>query len=546
MRASSILKSHNMALLSLGSLSLYAILSTSSFALQPVTATSQQQDESQTAQVIFTNPNPIVINDATTASPYPSSINVSGLTGNIPATPGSVKVTLCNFSHTFPDDVGIVLVGPTNAALLIQNGAGETADMVNVTYTLSDTGATALPDATAWINGIYKPTSYYTGDNFPAPGPGTTYVNPGPAGGVMGNFSSTFGGTNPNGTWSLYVVDFVTNKAGSIGCGWSLEINSSTTAGSRRTVYDFTGDIRTDFVTLSAASATAPLRWKVSRNPAGSAPFIRIFDYGFGGDSIVPADRAGSAKFEPCVWRTGTYFCINFPESSLVSLPVVNWGQAGDAVARDGDYDGNGKDDYVVIRTIGGIFNWFYKSAENSPAGDRNVQFGNTTTAGQSLFRFQGADFTGDAREEIIIARVDSATLNVTWQIGDSLTGAVLNTVHWGNFNTDFIIQPDDYTGDGIADLVVWRAGADGSWWIRNTATGATVPPVFFGIPDPGFEVNDLACRGDYDGDNIADRAVFRPTTREFFWVPSSLPSATGGQQWGEANDTALATFFTF
>ena len=293
----------------------------------------------------------------------------------------------------------------------------------------------------------------------------------------------------------------------------------------RRTVYDFTGGIHTDFVTLSAASATAPLRWKVLRNPAPAGPnnaFIRIFDFGLGGDSITPADRAGDAKFEPCVWRTGNYFCANFPEGGgpLVSLPVVNWGQAGDAVARDGDFDGGGKDDYTVIRTISGVFNWFYKSAEGVAANDRAVQFGNTTTPGQSLFRFQGADFTGDGREEIIIARVNTTTFDVTWQIGDSLTGNVLNTVQWGNFNSDFIIQPDDYTGDGIADLVVWRAGTDGSWWIRNTATGATVPPRVFGIFDPDFLVNDLALRGDYDGDNIADIAVFRPDTRQFFCFP--------------------------
>jgi hypothetical protein len=315
-------------------------------------------------------------------------------------------------------------------------------------------------------------------------------------------------------------------------------------------VYDFTGGIHTDFVTLSAASATAPLRWKVLRNPAIAGPnnaFIRVFDYGIGSDSIVPADRAGDSKFEPCVWRTGNYFCANFPEGGgpLVSLPVVNWGTTGDAVARDGDYDGGGKDDYNVIRTIGGVFNNFYKSAENSPAGDRNVPFGGTT-AGQSLFRFQGADFTGDAREEIIIARVNTTTFDVTWQVGDSLTGAVVTTILWGNFNTDFIIQPDDYTGDGRADIVVWRAGGDGSWWIRNTATGATVPPRVFGIADPDFLANDLALRGDYDGDNIADIAVFRPDTREFFWIPSSLPSAVGGQQWGDPGDTALGTFFTF
>ncbi len=342
---------------------------------------------------------------------------------------------------------------------------------------------------------------------------------------------------------SLAMVSIAALLVGLCGSFWSANAT-------RRTVYDFTGGIHTDFVTLSAASATAPLRWKVLRNPAIAGPnnaFIRVFDYGLGGDSIVPADRAGDAKFEPCVWRTNNYFCANFPEGGgpLVSLPVVNWGAAGDAVARDGDYDGSGKDDYNVIRTIGGVFNNFYKSAENSPAGDRNVPFGGTA-AGQSLFRFQGADFTGDAREEIIIARVNTTTFDVTWQVGDSLTGAVVTTIPWGNFNTDFIIQPDDYTGDGIADIVVFRAGADGSWWIRNTATGATVPPRIFGIADPDFLANDLACRGDYDGDNIADIAVFRPDTREFFWVPSSLPSAVGGQQWGDPGDTALATFFTF
>jgi hypothetical protein len=122
----------------------------------------------------------------------------------------------------------------------------------------------------------------------------------------------------------------------------------------------------------------------------------------------------------------------------------------------------------------------------------------------------------------------------------------VIATIPWGNFNTDFLIQPDDYTGDGIADIVVWRGLADGSWWIRNSATGETLPIAVFGIPDPTLMNNDISCRGDYDGDNIADLAVFRPSTREFFWRPSSNPSTTGSQQWGDVGDTALATLFVF
>ena len=35
-------------------------------------------------------------------------------------------------------------------------------------------------------------------------------------------FSSTFGGTNANGNWNLYVVDFVGGDTGSIAGGWSI------------------------------------------------------------------------------------------------------------------------------------------------------------------------------------------------------------------------------------------------------------------------------------------------------------------------------------
>jgi subtilisin-like proprotein convertase family protein len=169
----------------------------------------------------FTNAAPITINDADVASPYPSTIAVAGV-GTIPATIGAVQVTINGFNHTFPDDVGMVLVGPTGAALLLQDGAGDDPDMVNVTYTLSDTGATDLPSLTAWTAGTYQPTSYFTGDSFPAPGPGTTYNNPGPAGGNTATFASTWAGTNANGNWALYVVDFTGGDLGLISGGWTI------------------------------------------------------------------------------------------------------------------------------------------------------------------------------------------------------------------------------------------------------------------------------------------------------------------------------------
>jgi hypothetical protein len=72
----------------------------------------------------FSNPGSITIPASGTigvANPYPSTIDVSGLVGPIT----DVDVTLHGFSHTFPADVGALLVGPTaaNSVLMLHPGA---------------------------------------------------------------------------------------------------------------------------------------------------------------------------------------------------------------------------------------------------------------------------------------------------------------------------------------------------------------------------------------------------------------------------------------
>ena len=62
--------------------------------------------ESVVPEAVFTNASPITIPAVGNASPYPSTINVTGLSGTIT----SVKVTFNGFNHTFPDDLGIVVV----------------------------------------------------------------------------------------------------------------------------------------------------------------------------------------------------------------------------------------------------------------------------------------------------------------------------------------------------------------------------------------------------------------------------------------------------
>lgn len=184
------------------------------------------------AQTTFTNSSAITINDNSIASPYPSTITVNGLGTQIANTNSSVQVRINGLTHASPDDIGIVLVGPTGAAFLLQDGAGDfDTPMNNVTYTISDSGASALPNNTAWTAGAYRPAAYYGALDaalFPSPGPGATYNSPATLG--TSTLQATYAGTNPNGVWRLYIVDSIGIDAGNISGGWSLTITTTSAA----------------------------------------------------------------------------------------------------------------------------------------------------------------------------------------------------------------------------------------------------------------------------------------------------------------------------
>ncbi|MDB9440670.1 S8 family serine peptidase, partial [Sphaerospermopsis kisseleviana CS-549] len=164
---------------------------------------------------IFTNPNNITIPSSGAGNPYPSIINVSGLTGNIT----SLKVTLTNLSHTWSDDIDVLLVSPTGAKAILMSDVGGSNDLANVTLTFDPTATANLPDSSQITSGSYKPTNFQSGDLFNSPAPVGPY----------GTDFSVFNNTNPNGNWSLYVMDDEGSDSGSIAGGWSLLIGTSTT-----------------------------------------------------------------------------------------------------------------------------------------------------------------------------------------------------------------------------------------------------------------------------------------------------------------------------
>jgi subtilisin-like proprotein convertase family protein len=171
----------------------------------------------------FSNTNYLAINDSdnppTVASPYPSAITVSGLTGEVIT---NLTVTLNGFTHSFPSDVNIILVGPQGqTALLMSNVGGQDADSVsNLSITLDDQAGAPLPILDPLYSGIFQPTASTTPLPFDFPPPaqaGNSNALP---------MLSVFDGTDPDGVWSLFVVDDVAGDDGYISNGWAMSVSA--------------------------------------------------------------------------------------------------------------------------------------------------------------------------------------------------------------------------------------------------------------------------------------------------------------------------------
>ncbi len=107
---------------------------------------------------VYQNLSAIAIPGAGTSGPasvYPSLISIAGFSG--PAT--EVRVTLFGMSHTFPDDLDILLVGPSGQTVMLMSDAGGPDDVVAIDLVFED-GAAAMPDAMVLSSGIMRqPTS---------------------------------------------------------------------------------------------------------------------------------------------------------------------------------------------------------------------------------------------------------------------------------------------------------------------------------------------------------------------------------------------------
>ncbi|MEY2539480.1 MAG: serralysin [Verrucomicrobiota bacterium] len=153
----------------------------------------------------------------TKANPYPSAIAVTGVAGVV----SKVSVALNGLntvSPAYPEDIDILLAGPSGQNTMLMSDVGGGGQLSNVNLLFDDNAASQL-SASQITSGSYQPTNLNPSgdkDAFPAPAPSQ------PFGGAL----SIFNGTNPNGTWSLFVLDEYTSGSGSIANGWSIMLST--------------------------------------------------------------------------------------------------------------------------------------------------------------------------------------------------------------------------------------------------------------------------------------------------------------------------------
>ena len=234
----------------------------------------------------FCNNNPIVFTpppqptqSIQTLQPYPSQITVSGLTGTVT----DVNVILNNLTYEVPDDLDVLLVAPNGAAALIMSDVGGNnvifAPVTDIDLTFDDEAAAPPPADSQLATGTFQPLDddddmgefmNSNVDVFPAPAPSVAGV---------GTSLSVFDGIDPNGTWSLYVVDDNPGPPVTMDIeGWCLDItttgSTTTTAGPTTTAAPTTTTTAPTTTTTVAptTTTTAPTTTTTAPTTTTTAP----------------------------------------------------------------------------------------------------------------------------------------------------------------------------------------------------------------------------------------------------------------------------------
>lgn len=222
--------------------------------------------------------------------------------------------------------------------------------------------------------------------------------------------------------------------------------------------------------------------------------------------SSAPFDPNLDSESNPVAWRPniGNFYVkdASGPGRHL----SVKFGRAGDTPITY-QPEGAPADLGVVRIEPSGFLNWYLRgSGFKRSNGIRETNF-SLGSAGDNLIfgPFERPGVTNPA-----IARL----FDSYWVFLIKLADGTFRYQAWG-INGD-IPKPQDYDGDGIFDVAVFRPSVLKTFIISSRDSSVSV--IEF-----GSHTADLSVRGDYTGDGKADLAFWEPITGVFFTLKSDL-----------------------
>lgn len=284
---------------------------------------------------------------------------------------------------------------------------------------------------------------------------------------------------------------------------------------------DYDGDKLGDYAVYRPASGN----WFVKQSTmASGADAVLMRQWGLSGDVPLRGDSDGDGLLDLIVWRPGNgtfYNCYSSDgfNCALGESREVTPGGFGIRLPLVADMDGDGADeliDFTEVGSSGGRHywygNWRYYRSSDGEAQSHMLGYRNTLT-GESLGITVGpsdvpvvGDIDGDQLADIGIWHDQSGVWHVIRSSEQySLEPGDFLERQWGlPGDHPFLL---DVSGDGIAELVVWRP-SNGVWYrcgsgesdscVQGTSTQ-------FGLP------MDIPVPFDRDGDGRFERTVFRP-----------------------------------
>ena len=232
---------------------------------------------------------------------------------------------------------------------------------------------------------------------------------------------------------------------------------------------DYTGDGLDDYVLYRDNSGTfTPINtYIIGRSDGGPTQWIQYGDWQ--SDWIgAEGDYDGDNKMDLAIQRESggklEWWILN---SSTNTLTLFYWGSsfATDIPLAGADYTGDGKDDPCVARINGttGAITWYVGST--SGTGITQLLWGDFDTD----YIVPGGDYDGDGKADFMVWRGFG---NGVWYLRTAAGGTTYTQFGiTGTTARDQALRGGDYDGDGKTDIAVYRQ-SDRSFWVYRSSGG--------------------------------------------------------------------------